>query len=85
MATRADLVDWLLVDWLYDALRHFDGRTRIVAVCGYVWEQHEEELRDSDDLFFTWQYDIRWAATRLRQRNIMRQADESRRGVWELR
>ena len=59
-------------------------RTNIVDVCKYVWQQHQQELLDSGDLFYTWQYDIRWAATELRKTKRMKAADQSLRGIWEI-
>ena len=79
MASKKDLHKWLS-----DALEANNGSARIVRVCEYVWEKYENELRRSGDLFFTWQYDIRWAATRLRKEGIMRAADLSPKGIWEL-
>ncbi|MFX0198017.1 MAG: hypothetical protein ACFFCW_18005 [Candidatus Hodarchaeota archaeon] len=79
MAKREDLSDWLL-----NALKANGGSATIVEVCKYVWENYEDELRKSGDLFYTWQYDIRWAATQLRKQDIMRSADASPKGIWEL-
>lgn len=79
MARREDLRKWLS-----EALEANNGSASIVEVCKYVWENYENELRRSGDLFFTWQYDIRWAAHRLRKEGIMRAADLSPKGVWEL-
>ena len=79
MASKHDLGDWLVA-----ALRDRGGSARIADICGYVWDHHEEDLRQSGDLFFTWQYDIRWAATNLRQARILRPAASSPKGVWEL-
>lgn len=79
MATRADLVDWLK-----EALITLGGKSQIAPICAQVWERHEKELRASGNLFFTWQYDIRWAATRLRKKGLMKSADESPKGIWEL-
>lgn len=79
MATRHDLPDWLL-----DALRAQGGRASIVEVCKHIWRNHEDDLRSSGDLFYSWQYDIRWAATFLRKEGLMRDKDVSPRGVWEL-
>ena len=58
MAKKEDLQDWLK-----EALREFNGRGNIVQVCKYVWEEYENDLRASGKLFYTLQYDIRWAAT----------------------
>lgn len=49
------------------------------------WDHYEEELRRSGDLLYTWQYDIRWAATELRKTGFMIEATESPRGIWQLK
>ena len=79
MAHRKDLRNWLI-----EALKANNGSASLIDVCKYVWENYENELRRSERLFFTWQYDIRWAANRLRKEGIMRAAKLSRRGIWEL-
>lgn len=79
MATRADLADWV-----FEAVRAHGGRATIVEVASHIWENHEDELRRSGDLFFTWQYDIRWAAQRLRDSGKFRSAHQAQRRVWEL-
>ena len=79
MATKHDLADWL-----YDALHALGGRARIVNLCEYVWDNHENDLRMSGDLFFTWQYDIRWAALKLRKEGKMKPTKTLPKGVWEL-
>jgi len=61
--TRYDLQEWLV-----NALRAHRGSATIVQVCEHVWANHEQDLRASGDLFYTWQYDIRWAATKLRKK-----------------
>jgi hypothetical protein len=62
MATREDLRVWLV-----SALKAQGGRSSVVEICKHVWENHHDELESSGDLFFTWQYDIRWIATSLRR------------------
>ncbi len=79
MATKEDLSGWLI-----EALRTNNGSASIVEVCKYVWNNYENELRRSGDLFFTWQYDIRWVATQLRNKGILRAAEASPSGIWEL-
>jgi hypothetical protein len=71
-------------DWVVDALRSAGGSAPVVDVCKRVWAAHEDDLRGSGDLFYTWQYDIRWAAFQLRRRKIMKPVADSRRGIWEL-
>jgi len=67
-----------------EALRSNAGSLSIVDVCKFVWNNYESSLRSSGDLFFTWQYDIRWAATELRKEGKMKSADLSPNGIWEL-
>ena len=71
--------------WIVEALQDYGGSAALVDVCRHVWEHHEADLVASGDLFFTWNYDIRWAATQLRTSGTMRAAAKSPRGVWELK
>ncbi|MBN1546266.1 MAG: hypothetical protein JW902_06370 [Syntrophaceae bacterium] len=80
MATKFDLRDWLV-----EALKSKRGKgATIVEVCKYIWQKYEKDLRASGDLFYTWQYDVRWAATELRKTGKMKSAAISPQGVWEL-
>ncbi len=65
-------------------LKLIGGKGTIVEVCKVFWDKYEDELRNSGDLFYTWQYDIRWAATELRKDKIMKPVELCERGVWEL-
>lgn len=78
MAKKEDLGQWIL-----DALKANDGKASILDVCKYVWINHETELRSSN-LFYTWQYDIRWQATNLRKAGLVKQAEDSPKGIWEI-
>ena len=79
MAKREDLQDWVIA-----ALKHYGGSANIVQVAQHIWSLHKGELENSRDLFFTWQYDMRWACTRLRKRQIIQAAEISKRGEWCL-
>ena len=79
MATKYDLEEWVI-----EVLRRHGGSAYLVDICRWIWTEHEGDLRASGDLLYTWQYDVRWAAHRLRRRGELRAATESRRGVWEL-
>jgi hypothetical protein len=79
VATRADLQPWVV-----EALRAEGGSARVVDVCRRIWDRHERELRDSGDLFFTWQYDVPWAAYVLRRQGVLAAAADSPQGVWQL-
>jgi hypothetical protein len=80
VADKEDLVNWLL-----EALMSLGGRGGIAEIARHIWDHHEHDLRSSGDLFFTWQYDLRWAANKLRRQYVMRDAEDSPRGIWELR
>jgi hypothetical protein len=61
MANREDLKGWV-----YHAVKDNARQTSVVNVARHIWEHHEQELRNSGDLFYTWQYEMRWAAQQLR-------------------
>ncbi len=78
MAVKRDLRDWIM-----QALSDLGGQGSVVDVCRHVWEHHEAELRASGDLFFTWQYDVRWAAQSLRDEGLLWPSNRGR-GPWAL-
>lgn len=79
MAARENLQDWVI-----EAIKANGGSASIVQTAEHIWKNHEKELCASGDLFFTWQYDMRWACTRLRERKIVQPAELSKRGEWRL-
>lgn len=79
MSNRDDLQDWVVT-----ALKANAGNADILTVAQHIWANHEEELRASGELFYTWQYDMRWACTKLRNRKLIQPAENSKRGEWRL-
>ena len=79
MATKYDLETWIV-----DALHSLEGEARIARICEHIWRRHEDELRHSGDLFYTWQYDVRWAAQRLRDQRVLVPDGQVKRGFWRL-
>jgi hypothetical protein len=75
---------YALQDWILEALAARDGSATLLDVADAIWTEHEHDLRAAGDLFLTWQYDMRWAATALRRDGRIRAATDSPRGVWEL-
>jgi hypothetical protein len=73
------------MSWVCDALTEHGGEARIVDVARLIWAHHEAELRTSNDLFYTWQYDMRWAAKRLRDEGKVAAPEASPRGTWALK
>jgi len=74
----------ILESWIVEALGERGGSASLVQVCSTVWQRHEQDLRAAGDLFFTWQYDIRWAAQTLRDRGTLKSVDGKRNVPWEL-
>ncbi|MFC6152077.1 hypothetical protein [Nocardioides yefusunii] len=55
----------LLQQWILEALSASGRAGDVLAVSRFVWERHEPDLRANGDLFWTWQVDLREAATAL--------------------
>ena len=62
MASKQDLAIWV-----EEALTELGGQGNVVEVAQVIWRRHELDLRGSGDLFYTWQYDMRWAADKMRK------------------
>ena len=80
MASRDDLPAWIV-----KALEQLGGSGTPVEVAREIWQVHEHDLRASGALFFTWQYDMRWAATKLRLDGRLEDAAPQEAGRWRLR
>ncbi|WP_394510238.1 hypothetical protein [Roseateles sp. DXS20W] len=68
--------------WVVEALARNGGEAHLLVVARDIWAHHEQELRGAGDLFFSWQYDMRWACTALREKGIVLPANKS--GIWTL-
>ena len=79
MASKLDLKNWIV-----EALKRNSNSASLVIIAKDIWYFHEIDLRSSGDLFYTWQYDMRWAANSLRREGILKPADISPSGIWEL-
>ncbi|MBN3489925.1 hypothetical protein JV173_00210 [Acholeplasma equirhinis] len=69
---------------LIEAIIFHGGKATIVEICKYIWNKYKNQLENSGDLLYTWQYDIRWAATQLRHKGILKSTSESSKGIWFL-
>lgn len=67
-----------------EALFASGGSATLVEVARHIWDHYENALKESGDLLYTWQYDMRWAANILRHSGDLVPAESSPRGVWEL-
>jgi hypothetical protein len=70
--------------FVVEALRSLGGSGSVLEVTKRVWQVHEHDLRASGDLFYTWQYDVRWAAQYLRNNGYMKAVNGDRRAPWQL-
>ncbi len=77
--TKSDLPDVVL-----EALTQLGGAGKVAEVAKWIWVNHEVELRASGDLFYTWQYDIRWAADQLRKRGLLKSTTVTSARRWEV-
>lgn len=72
----------VLRDWLIEALHTLGGSASVLDVSKEVWRSHQDDIENSGDLLYTWQYDLRWAATALRKEGLL--AMNERREPWRL-
>lgn len=54
-----------LIPWVYQAVKDAGGEASVIDVAKHIWAHHQRDLERSD-LLYTWQYDMRWAAQKLR-------------------
>ena len=68
---------------LEDVLKEMNGNGYILDISKKFWIKYKDNITPDNNLFYTWQYDIRWAATELRKNNIMVRPDLEK-GLWTL-
>uniref|UniRef100_A0A6C0KZZ2 Uncharacterized protein n=1 Tax=viral metagenome TaxID=1070528 RepID=A0A6C0KZZ2_9ZZZZ len=71
-------------DIIYTILKENGGSMNIMEISKEIWRRHNHSL-SMNDMFYTWQYDFRWGATKLRKQNRMKGSTESPKGIWELK
>jgi len=64
------------------ALSHHGGEATIVEVARFIWNNHEADLKSSGDLFYTWQYEMRWAAQKLRDEKALILGRRGNKNTW---
>ena len=79
MSNKTDLQTWII-----EALQRNGGTAQLLDVAKDIWGHHEADLRERGDLFYTWQYDMRWAAQRLRNAGEFAPVNNARNGTWSL-
>jgi len=81
--TVASEVD-LLKTWVIEALEYYGGAATMIDISKHIWENHEDDLRSQGDMFYRWQYAMRWAGTSLRHDGVLEPTNSSDRGIWML-
>jgi hypothetical protein len=71
--------------WVREALGQLGGEGLILDVVKKVWANHEADIIASGDAFYTWQYDIRWAADTLRKSGNLGLRKSGSKSVWVLK
>lgn len=74
----------ILSEWVLNALIALRGQATIKDVHKHIWKHHQKEIESSEDLFYNWQYEVRWAASKLRKDGRMKTSKDTQRGKWEL-
>jgi len=73
-----------MMPWIIDCLKSRGGSGWPKEVAKHVWENHELEIKTSGDILYTWQYDLRWAAQKLRDEGTLKAVDGRNDLPWEL-
>lgn len=77
MIKKSDLKNWILA-----ALRDLGGSGRVVEISKHIWDNHQNDLKSAGDLFYTWQYAMRWAGQELQHEGKLSKAGKNR--TWFL-
>ena len=73
-----------MTEWIVEALRELGGSGSVLEICKAVWENHGEEIAHAGDMFYKWQYEIRWAGHSLeKEGSSSHQASPA--GKWHLK
>ena len=73
-----------MTEWIIECLKSRGGKGWPRDVAKYVWENHKDELKVSGKMLYTWQYDLRWAAQKLRNSGVLKPVHGRTDLPWEL-
>ncbi len=74
-----------LMLWVREALGALGGSGTINDVAKHLWDNHEAELRDAGEHFYSWQTDLRWAAQQLRNKRLIGLSKIGSKSLWVLK
>lgn len=69
---------------IIECLQNHNGRASILEVSQYIWDNYENELRESGKIFYTWQYEMRWETTKLRKQSVLKNNKDKTNVLREL-
>jgi hypothetical protein len=72
----------LLEIWVVEALTALGGQGSVVQISRHIRQNPEPGLRAEGNLFYTWQYAMRWAAQRLQHEGKLSKSGKNR--MWYL-
>lgn len=67
--------------WVLEALLELRS-AHVPKVAKHIWDNHKTELEDSGDLFYTWQYAMRWEAQKLQHEGKILKRGKT--GIWDF-
>ncbi|WP_066647456.1 MULTISPECIES: hypothetical protein [Sphingomonas] len=71
--------------WVREALAELGGAASVNDVARQIWLNHEADLRNEGEHFYSWQYDIRWAAQKLRETGKAGLRKQGSKSIWYLK
>jgi len=75
----------ILRTWIIESLVELGGSAQMIDVAKSIWHKRSTELAERGDLFFRWQYVMRWSATTMRKDGILLPSEDCEKGVWTLK
>jgi antitoxin component of MazEF toxin-antitoxin module len=60
-----------LKPWIVESLRASGNRGTVVQIAKHIWDNHKGELEAAGDMFFKWQYEMRWAGNQLVKERVI--------------
>ena len=70
--------------WILEAIKEHNGKARVWEVAKHIWDNHESQIRARGNTLYTWQYDVRWAAEKMRKAGVLKEYEHKDRGYWLL-
>ena len=71
--------------WVRESLGKLGGAASVNDVARQIWLDHENDLRNEGERFYSWQYDMRWAAQQLRDTGKIGLRKDGTKSVWHLK